>query len=227
MQFRERKRVIQVIRTTYDPELKRGRSKVVGKIDKAEPVVSDKLRRSCSEEELAEITVWLAQWGENLRSEAVRSGAATLAEQIRHATEFFRSQRSGEAAVWAAEIRAAWGPLEKALRKVDPAKPAKSKPPKAKAAARDVPEAIADETAIEAQIAPAATPAAASSAAETAGALAVIEVVAVAEGPEHGHGIQEQHAGAAPAVPAATEPDNLPPPVIVAPAASATTSPAP
>ena len=123
MQPRERRRVIQVIRTTYDPELKRGRSKVVGKIEKATPALSDKLRRSCTPDELAEITTWLAQWTENLHQEAVRSGAATLADQMRHAAEFFRSQRTGDAATWAAEIRDAWGPLEKALRKVDPAKP--------------------------------------------------------------------------------------------------------
>ena len=57
MQFRERRRVIQIIRTIYDPALKRGRSEVVGKIDKDAPVISEKLRKSCSMEELAEIEV--------------------------------------------------------------------------------------------------------------------------------------------------------------------------
>ena len=61
MQFRERRRVIQMIRTTYDPAVKRGRSEVVGKIDKDAPAIPEKLRKSCSAEELAEIESWLAE----------------------------------------------------------------------------------------------------------------------------------------------------------------------
>lgn len=117
MQFRERRRVIQVIRTTYDPELKRGRSEVVGKIDKSAPAVTDKLQKSCSAEELAEIAGYLANRQTTLRSEAVRAGAETLPAQMRAAAEYFRTHRDGDAKVFAAEIRSAWDELKASLRK--------------------------------------------------------------------------------------------------------------
>ena len=68
MQFRERRRVIQIIRTITSA-LKRGRSEVVGKIDKDAPVISEKLRKSCSTEELAEIQTWLAERETALRNQ--------------------------------------------------------------------------------------------------------------------------------------------------------------
>ena len=44
MQFRQRRRVIQVIRTVYDSAIKRGRSELVGRLDCDDPVVDDALR---------------------------------------------------------------------------------------------------------------------------------------------------------------------------------------
>ena len=117
MQFRERRRVIQVIRTTYDPDLKRGRSEVVGKIDKAAPTVTDKFQKTCTSDELSEIATYLANRQNSLRNEAVRAGAETLPAQMRAAAEYFRTHRDGEAKVFAAEIRAAWDELKGALRK--------------------------------------------------------------------------------------------------------------
>lgn len=117
MQFRERRRVIQVIRTTYDPELKRGRSEVVGKIDKSTPAITDKLQRTCTPEEVAEIGAYLANRQTTLRTEAVRAGAETLPAQMRAAAEYFRTHRDGDAKVFAAEIRQAWDELKASLRK--------------------------------------------------------------------------------------------------------------
>lgn len=116
MQFRERRRVIQVIRTVYDPELKRGRSEVVGKIDKATPAVTDKLQKTCTPEELSEILTYLDDRRNRLRNEAVRAGAETLPAQMREAAEYFRTHRDGEAREFATEIRLAWEELKAALR---------------------------------------------------------------------------------------------------------------
>lgn len=119
MQFRERRRVIQVIRTTYDPEVKRGRSEVVGKLDKADPVVTDKLRKNCTDEELAEIETYLDHRAQNLHDDAVRAGAETLPAQMRAAAEYFRNHGDAQAAVFAGEIKEAWNELKAALRKAD------------------------------------------------------------------------------------------------------------
>lgn len=116
MQFRERRRVIQVIRTVYDPELKRGRSEVVGKIDKATPAVTDKLQKTCTPEELSEILTYLDDRRNRLRNDAVRAGAETLPAQMREAVEYFRTHRDGEAREFATEIRLAWEELKTALR---------------------------------------------------------------------------------------------------------------
>ncbi|OYD84374.1 hypothetical protein [Azospirillum brasilense] len=116
MQFRERRRVIQVIRTVYDPDLKRGRSELIGKIDKAAPVVTDKLQKSCTPEELSEILTYLDDRHNRLRNEAVRAGAETLPAQMREAAEYFRTHRDDDARAFATEIRLAWEELKTALR---------------------------------------------------------------------------------------------------------------
>ncbi|AIB12714.1 hypothetical protein ABAZ39_12085 [Azospirillum argentinense] len=116
MQFRERRRVIQVIRTVYDPDLKRGRSELVGKIDKAAPVVTDRLQKSCTPEELSEILTYLDDRHNRLRNEAVRAGAETLPAQMREAAEYFRTHRDDDARAFATEIRLAWEDLKTALR---------------------------------------------------------------------------------------------------------------
>ncbi|CAO3447991.1 hypothetical protein [Azospirillum argentinense] len=116
MQFRERRRVIQVIRTVYDPDLKRGRSELVGKIDKAAPAVSDRLQKSCTPDELSEILTYLDDRHNRLRNEAVRAGAETLPAQMRAAAEYFRTHRDNDARAFATEIRLAWEELKTALR---------------------------------------------------------------------------------------------------------------
>lgn len=117
MQFRERRRVIQVIRTTYDPGLKRGRAEVVGRIDKATLAPTEKLLRDCSADEAGEVWRYLAERSTSLHDEAVRAGAETLPRQIRVAAEYFRDHSDEDARRFAAEIRAAWTELKAAIRK--------------------------------------------------------------------------------------------------------------
>jgi len=122
MQFRERRRVIQIIRTTYDSTLKRGRSEVVGKIEKDAPAIPEELRKSCSVEELAEIEAWLAEREASRRTETIRDETGLLAQRMRHATDYFRHHAQGDqgdeqAALHAAEIWLAWEDLKKAIRK--------------------------------------------------------------------------------------------------------------
>ncbi|EWY37891.1 hypothetical protein N825_15935 [Skermanella stibiiresistens SB22] len=122
MQFRERRRVIQVIRTVYDPAVKRGRSEVVGKIDKDALGVPEKLRKACTQAELTEIEDWLARRETTLRTETIRDDTGALSERMRHAADYFREHATGstgdeQAAVHAADIWLAWDDLKKAMRK--------------------------------------------------------------------------------------------------------------
>jgi hypothetical protein len=61
MHFRERDRVVQVIRTRYDAGAKRARAEIVGRLDKARPEITDEMRQRCSPAELAEISRWIAE----------------------------------------------------------------------------------------------------------------------------------------------------------------------
>lgn len=117
MQFRERSRVIQVIRTVYDPAIKRGRAEVVARLDKDNPEIDDDVRHSCSPAELAELEEFLAARNALLSRETTRAAAETLAAQMRLAEAFFRTGPNGTAGMVAADIYTAWEDLKKSMHK--------------------------------------------------------------------------------------------------------------
>lgn len=117
MQFRERRRVIQVIRTVYDPAIKRGRAEVVGRIDKDDPRLDDEIARACSPDELAEINAFLAEHTRLMSRDATRAAAEDLARQMRLAEAWFNGMAGAEGGAVAAEIYTAWEGLKKALHK--------------------------------------------------------------------------------------------------------------
>ena len=117
MQFRERAKVIQLIRTVYDPAIKRGRAELVGKMDKDNPVLDDLLRCACSPAELVEVEAYLAERAQNLSREAVAQAARELPARMRMAEQYFRQGDDVLAGSVAADIFAAWDDLKKALHK--------------------------------------------------------------------------------------------------------------
>lgn len=117
MQFRERRKVIQLIRTVYDPAIKRGRAELVGKLDKADPVLTESLRAVCTADEVAEIEQFLRERSATLSREATREAADSLARHMRLAETYFRLHPEGASGAAAAEILTAWDDLKKALHK--------------------------------------------------------------------------------------------------------------
>ncbi len=117
MQFRERRRVIQVIRTLYDPAIKRGRSEVVGSLDQANPMLDDALRAACRPDEIAEITEFLQRLRERQSRQAGAEAVQGLPAQMRLAESWLRQQNEHEIGPLAAEIWTAWSDLSKALHK--------------------------------------------------------------------------------------------------------------
>jgi len=117
MQFRERRQVIQLIRTVYDPEIKRGRSEMVGRMDRDVPEIDAELRQACSEEEIQEIEEFLEARTAMLSEGAVRDSVTGLARHMRLAESYFRTQHDPDAARLAAEIFTAWDDLKKAIHK--------------------------------------------------------------------------------------------------------------
>lgn len=117
MQFRERSRVIQVIRTVYDPAIKRGRAEVVARLDKDAPVLDTEIRNACSPAELAEVEEFLAARTALMSQETTRAAAESLAALMRQAEAFFRTGPNGTAGMVAADIYTAWDDLKKAMHK--------------------------------------------------------------------------------------------------------------
>lgn len=117
MQFRERSQVIQLIRTVYDPKIKRGRSELVGRIDKQAARIDDALLATCTSDEIREIETFLAARSALLSHGATRDSAAALASQMRLAESYFRSPGGADQAQLAAEIHTAWDDLKKAMHK--------------------------------------------------------------------------------------------------------------
>lgn len=117
MQFRERAKVIQLIRTIYDPAIKRGRAELVGRLDKDTPVIDAELRAACSPAELAEIEAYLADRARALTRDAMGRSAQDLAAHMRMAESYFRAGGDAMAGSLAAEIFTAWDDLKKAMHK--------------------------------------------------------------------------------------------------------------
>ncbi len=93
MHFRVRKNVVQFIRTTYDPELKRPKAAVVGRVPLENPVISKELHAELTEEEYDQACAWIEheQRTTGLREELA---ARTLAETLAAANRWFQRQEN-------------------------------------------------------------------------------------------------------------------------------------
>ena|ERR1700729_1410362 len=116
MHFRERGNVVQVIRTTYDSSSKKGKNKIVGRLVKANPQISDALEATVTTEEREEIAAWIKGRAsvERLKRElAVR----TLPEQLALAKDWFKGKQGDDARALAANLNPAWMQLRLVLRR--------------------------------------------------------------------------------------------------------------
>src|SRR5690625_983026 len=91
MHFRVRKQVVQLVRMSYDPDIKRGRTQVVGSVPLADPVLPDELSEQLTAEEVAEFSTWVAT---HHRARLLRQelAALSLAEQMDLARKWLEQQ---------------------------------------------------------------------------------------------------------------------------------------
>jgi hypothetical protein len=116
MHFRERNQVIQIIRVKYDAAEKKGKNEIVGRLQRANPKLTDEVAAGLSKEERKEVAAWLegyATVGRLKREYAAR----TLHEQLALAQEWFAGQKGEEARLLAASLMPAWARLRGTLRK--------------------------------------------------------------------------------------------------------------
>lgn len=116
MHFRERGHIVQVIRTTYDSNSKKGKNEIVGRLVKANPVISAELEAALTNEERKEVAAWIkgyATVGQLKKELAARS----LPEQLALAEEWFAQQKGNEAHALAASLIPAWVQLRTVLKR--------------------------------------------------------------------------------------------------------------
>jgi len=118
MHFRERDQVVQIIRTKYDAEKKKGKNEIVGRMAKANPKITDELAAALTEEERKDVAAWIeghAHVGALKRELAVR----TLQEQMSLAEAWYREHDGEDARKLAASLLPAWVRLRAVLKKKD------------------------------------------------------------------------------------------------------------
>jgi hypothetical protein len=116
MHFRERDQVVQIIRTKYDAELKRGKNEIVGRLAKANPKISDELAAALTKEERKEVAAWI-EGHANVGRLKMELAVRTLPEQLALAEEWFAEQKGDDARFLAASLVPAWTRLRAALKK--------------------------------------------------------------------------------------------------------------
>jgi len=116
MHFRERNQIVQVIRTKYDAVEKKGKNEIVGRLQKANPTLTEELSTALTKEERKEVEAWIegyATLGRLKREFAAR----TLHEQLMLAQEWFADRKGDDAHALAASLIPAWARLRGTLRK--------------------------------------------------------------------------------------------------------------
>ncbi len=117
MHFRLRKNVVQLIRTSYDPAMKKPRTKVVGRMPLSEPKITSELKNELTEAEIAEAREWIdGQYRLNSLKEEL--AAMTLPESISAAHRWFtRNADNPAAAAIIPQLLPALQALRKMLRR--------------------------------------------------------------------------------------------------------------
>lgn len=111
MHFRQRNNVIQIIRTVYDPDTKKGKNEIVGRLNRTRPEISDDLRNTLTAEEVHEVEGWLDG---RLRLEHLQAeiAARTLPESMLLATQWLTNPENEE------EARNLFAEIQQAMQKL-------------------------------------------------------------------------------------------------------------
>ena len=91
MHFRIRRNVVQLVRTNYDPETKKPKAQVIGRLPLMKPEISEELRKLLTQDEVLETQTWIErQHRTSMLQEEL--AALTLAENLMLANRWFQQQ---------------------------------------------------------------------------------------------------------------------------------------
>lgn len=88
MHFRLRQNVVQLIRTSYNPETKKPRTVVVGRMSLKDPKLSPELKKKLTGDEIAEVHEWI-EGQFRMTSLKEELAAMTLPESVSAAHRWF------------------------------------------------------------------------------------------------------------------------------------------
>lgn len=117
MHFRIRKNVIQLIRTTYDDNKKKGINSIIGTVPLSKPELSDASRMQLTKEEISAFDTWInTQHRTSMLREEI--AALTLAETMALAEKWFeRDSDSRTTHIVVHDIVSHWQSLRRTLTK--------------------------------------------------------------------------------------------------------------
>ena len=116
MHFRLRKNVVQLVRTSYNPDTKKPKTEVVGRMQLKQPKLSTELKKKLTKEEIAEAREWIdGQYRVTSLKEEL--AALTLEESITAANNWLsRNEGNPAATAIALQLLPAFKALRKTLR---------------------------------------------------------------------------------------------------------------
>jgi hypothetical protein len=116
MHFRIRKNVVQLVRTLYNPDTKKPKTVVVGRMPLREPKLSPELKRELTADEIAESEEWIQG---QFRTDSLKEelAALMLSESMSAANRWFsRNTDNPAATAIALQLLPAFKNLRKMLR---------------------------------------------------------------------------------------------------------------
>src|SRR5665213_1007084 len=116
MHFRDRGKIVQIIRTSHDADSKKDKNEIVGRLVKSKLQISPELEAKLTAKERKVVVAWIEGCGniEQLRKQlAVR----TLPEHLAVAEEWFKDQKNDDARILAETQYRAWTRLRVVIKR--------------------------------------------------------------------------------------------------------------
>jgi hypothetical protein len=116
MHFRERGKIIQIIRSSPESGSKKAKNVAIGRLKKSNPEISSKLEAVLSDKERKEVKSWIESYGSTERLK-MELAARTLSEQMAITEEWFKDQKGEDARLLAATLYRSWVQLRIVIKK--------------------------------------------------------------------------------------------------------------
>lgn len=104
MQFRERNNKVQLVRTTYNKDEKKGTSEIVGRLNRANMALPDDVREKLTPAEVAEVEAYIARHGET-RGVELRYAVSQFRRNLEDVSEWLKTATQEEIARLADEVQ--------------------------------------------------------------------------------------------------------------------------